>query len=105
MAKLEYESKYNVGDRLFVVDEDKKLCPTCICYHKHYFVREAVIERVSVSYCGIEYWTEIIINKNAQRCMSLSEFHFFTNREDAQKQCDYKNAELLKDKKKYLKYL
>ena len=105
MAKLEYESKYNKGDKLFVVDEDRKLCPTCVCLHKHYFVREAEIKRVGVGYCGIEYWTNIMISKNVRKSMSLSEHSFYKNKEDAQKICDFKNANLLKEKKQYLKFL
>ncbi len=102
MAKLEFESKYNKGDKLFVVDEDKKLCPTCLCYHKHYFVREAEINKVSVGYCGIEYYTTIKISKNILKSTILYDHSFYENRTDAQKYCDYENAKLLKDKKRYL---
>ena len=105
MAKLEYESKYNVGDKLFIVEKYRKLCPSCLCYHEHYFVFEAEIENIEVNYLGIQYGTELKINKNASLHRYISEFEFFESKEKAQKICDRKNADLLKDKKKYLKYL
>lgn len=105
MAKLQYESKYDVGDKLFIVEKDKKLCPMCLCYHEHYFVREAEIEHINVNYLGIQYSTRIKLSKNATRYRDLSEYEFYKNKEDAQKMCDSNNADLLKDKKRYLKYL
>lgn len=105
MAKLEYESKYDVGQLLFIVDKDKKLCPTCLNYHEHYFVREAIIENIEPNYFGIHYNTRIVISKNRTKYRGVAEFEFFNDKTKAQKICDSKNAELLKDKKKYLKYL
>lgn len=105
MAKLEYYSKYNVGDKLFVVDEDRKLCPTCLCWHKHYFVREAKINEVKMGYSGVEYWTTLKLSKNSQKSMSLTEHAFYTSKEKAQKECDMQNAKLLQEKKQYLKFV
>lgn len=105
MATITYETKYNVGDKFFVVDKGRKLCPTCLCYHDHYFVYEATIENIDIGYLGVQYWTSLKLSNNCTKSMNLSDFQFYKSKEDAQKKCDYENAKLLKEKKQYMKYL
>lgn len=104
MAKIEFTTKYEKGDELFIVRKGRKLCTKCYEYHDHYFVYEAKITSTIIYYGSVEYGADLTLSGKNTGTYSgaYRESEFFVNREDAVRYCDSLNAKDLKDKLKYI---